>query len=334
MRCLKTTNVKSGDILARTLLGNDGRTLIRANTILTPYIIQRLIMLGWPAVYVYDPDETDCMLRLALDESLRIKAAAHLANLDLDKCIYAANEIVRQVVDSKDMAAEVFRISSYDTCTWTHSVDVCTYSVMAGIAMGYTDKDLIKLSQAALLHDIGKTMVNINILNKPGRLTEDEFAIIKNHPEYGRELLKRSCDFPSVVYTSVYEHHENENGTGYPCGMKGNKIYRFAKIIHAVDVYEACTAVRPYKKPMNPADVMEHLMDGYGTIFDTKVVDIMHSIIVLYPVGRKVRLSDGRAASVVENRRSALSRPVVRCDDGNVIDLLDTLDITILGLLD
>lgn len=334
MHYIKIDKIKSGNILARTIYGSDGRILIRANTVFTPYLIQRLILLGYPAVYIYDPGETDNMLRLALDERTRIIAASHLANIDIDKCVYAANEIVKQTMDSKDTAAEVFRISGYDTCTWTHSVDVCTYSVMIGIAMQYTDDELKKLSQAALLHDIGKTMVNLDILNKPGRLTDDEFRVIKNHTGYGYELLKKSCCFSSAVCASVYEHHENENGSGYPRGIPGNRIYKFAKIIHAADVYEACTAVRPYKQPMNPADVMEHLMAGYGTIFNKNVIDIMHSIIVLYPVGCRVLLSDGREAVVVENRRSALSKPIVKTSDGMTIDLMEKMDITILNIID
>lgn len=334
MRYLKTADAKSGNILARTIYGNDGRVLVRANTVLTPYIISRLAMLGWPAVYVYDPGETDSMLKMALDEQIRIRAATHLANIDLDKCIYVANEIVQQVAASKDVAVEVNRISSYDLCTWTHSVDVCTYAVMTGLAMRYSDEDLKKLSQAALLHDIGKTMVNLNILNKPSRLTPDEYAMIKNHPEYGYELLKKSASFQPTVCASVYEHHENENGSGYPRGIAGNRIYKFAKIIHAADVYEACTAVRPYKKPMNPADAMENLMSGYGSVFDKHVIDVMRSIIILYPVGRQVKLSDGQIAVIVENRRDALYRPIVKTMGGKTVDLMEKLDITILGIID
>ena len=139
-------------------------------------------MLGYQGIYIYDPGETDDMLRFALDERTRIRAAVHLQNIDLDKCIYMANEIVQQVLGMKDMAAEVNRISGHDLCTWTHSVDVYTYAVMCGIAMRYNDSELKELSQAALLHDIGKTMVNLLILNKPGKLNDDEFRIIKTIP--------------------------------------------------------------------------------------------------------------------------------------------------------
>lgn len=334
MRYMKTTDVKCGDILARTVYGTDGRILIKANATLTSYLIQRLLGMGYPGVYLFDPGETDSVLKMSLDEQTRIRAAAHLQNIDLDKCAYIANEIVRQVLKTKHIATEVNRISCHDICTWTHSVDVCTYSVMCGIAMQYSDKKLKELSQAALLHDIGKAMVSLDILNKPGRLTTDEYALIKNHPGYGWELLRANTSLSTLVCAAVFEHHENENGTGYPRGLNGDKIHSYAKIIHAADVYEACTAIRPYKKPMNPADAIENLMAGYGTVFDTNVIDVFRSIIILYPVGRQVLLSDGRVATVMENRREALQRPVVKVSDGTYLDLLETLNITILKILD
>lgn len=334
MHYIKTTDAKSGSILARTIYGTDGRILVKANTVLTPFMLQRLVMLGFPGIYLFDPDESDAVLRMMLDERTRIRAAAHLQNIDLDRCIYIANEIVSQVLAAKDTMAEVSRISGYDLCTWTHSVDVCTYAVMCGVAMGYTDEKLKELSQASLLHDIGKTMVDFNILNKPAKLTDTEYAAIKKHSEYGYGMLKENTTLSASVCESVYEHHENEDGSGYPKGIKGIAIHPYAKIIHAVDVYEACTAIRPYKKPINPADAVENLMAGYGTMFDMHVIDVLRSVIVLYPAGRQVLLSDGRTGVVAENHRDSLQRPVVRLGDGTRVDLCEAINITILKLLD
>lgn len=334
MRYMKTADVRSGSILARTIYGTDGRILIKANTPLTEFLLEKLMGLGYPGLYLFDPGESHAVLKASLDEQLRIEAAVHLQNIDLDKCIYVANEIVTQLLEKKNIATEVNRISCYDLCTWTHSVDVCTFAVMCGIAMRYSDDELKELSQAALLHDVGKTLVNRDVLTKPAKLTDDEYAMMKNHPLYGYDLFKKNTSLLPAVYRSVYEHHENEDGSGYPRNIKGNNIHRYAKIIHAVDVYEACTAIRPYKRPMNPADAIENLMAGYGSLYDMHVIDVLRSIIVLYPLGREVFLSDGRTAVVMENRREALSRPIVKACDGTTIDLLDTLNITILKLLD
>lgn len=334
MRYVKTANLKTGDILARSIYNLGGHTLVNSNTVLTPFLIKRLDALGYPGVYLFDSGETEAALKLSLDDHIRMRAAADIKNIDIDKCIYAANEIVTYVLSMKDIAMEVSRISSYDMCTWTHSVDVCTYAVMCGVAMGLNGRELKELSQAALLHDIGKTMISLKILNKPGKLTSEEFTVIKNHPRYGYELIRNTMSFSATVFAAIYEHHENEDGSGYPRGVTGDRIHKFAKILHATDVYEACTAVRPYKKQMNPADVMENLMSGYGTLFDKTVIDVMRSIIVLYPVGCRVLLSDGRTGTVIENRRQSLSRPIVKCADGTVVDLLPTFDLTVLELID
>lgn len=334
MRYIKTADAVSGSILARTVYGTDGRVLVKAGTMLTSFLIRKLDVLGYPNIYVYGADEADTALKMMLDEHTRIRTAADLQNIDIDRCIMAADEITRQVLEARDIAAEVSRISCYDLCTWTHSVDVCTYSVMCGIAMGYTDRELKELSQAALLHDIGKVMVRRDILCKPGKLTDEEYAMMKKHAEYGLELVRGNTSLSASVYASIYEHHENEDGSGYPRGVSGDRIHRYAKVIHAADVYEALTAIRPYKKAVNPADAIENLMSGYGTVFDAHVVDVLRSVTILYPVGRQVLLSDGRPATVEENHRSMLQRPVVKLPDGTRIDLCEKLDLTILKLLD
>ncbi len=332
MRYIATEDLKPGAILAKTLYGADGRILIRANTALTPFLIARIHSIGFAGTHIFDPGEQESALKMALDEATRIRAAAHLQNLDIDKCIYIANEITSQVLARKDIAAEVNRVSCYDLTTWLHSVDVCTYSVMLGAALGWSDKDLIQLSQAALLHDIGKCMVNLDVLNKPARLTPDEFGLIKNHPTDGWSILRHNTDLSAPVCAAVYEHHENEDGSGYPRGIKSDKIHRYAKVIHITDVYEACTAKRPYKKPMNPADALENLMAGCGRQFDEGFLTAFCMITVLYPVGCTVLLSDGTTATVVENRKNFLARPLLKSGDG-FIDLMERLNVTIISIV-
>lgn len=334
MQYVNIDKLKPGAILAKTVHGTDGRVLIKTNTPLTPFLIQKLVTIGYPGAYVFDPGESETALKFALNEQTRIRAAQHLKNIDLDKCVYVANEIVQHLLENKNLTREVSRISAYDLVTWTHSVDVCTYSVMLGIAEGYTDKELNELSQAALLHDIGKCAVSLDVLNKPGRLTDDEFAMIQNHPEYGRAILTHNTSLSAPTIAAVYAHHENENGSGYPRGIKGDKIHRYAKIIHITDVYEACTARRPYKKPMNPADALENLMAGYGKSFDTELLSKFCMLTVLYPAGRQVLLSNGQTATVIENRKNYMTRPIVRTSDGKFIDLCEVLNVTILKLID
>lgn len=117
MRYYSTQELKPGQILAKTLFGTDGRILIKANTPLTPFLIQKLTILGFAGTYVLDEGETEMALKMAIKESTRLRAVTHLKNLDLDKCIYAANEILQELLNSKDITREVNRISCYDTVT-------------------------------------------------------------------------------------------------------------------------------------------------------------------------------------------------------------------------
>ena len=140
------------------------------------------------------------------------------------------------------------------------------------------NEELEKLSQAALLHDIGKCDVPLEIVNKPAKLTSEEYEEMKRHPEYGLKRLRdgRSQgteEIHAVVKNAVYSHHENWNGTGYPRGLQGEAIHLFARLIHVADVYDALTAKRAYKDALNPSDAMEYLMANSGAMFDIDVVN-------------------------------------------------------------
>jgi len=228
---------------------------------------------------------------------------------------------------------ETINISTYDNYTYTHSVNVDILSVILGVACGLRDDELKKLSQAALLHDIGKTCVPIEIINKPGRLTEEEYAEVKKHPYYGYNMLRDNFDVSSVARNAILSHHENEDGSGYPRALAGDKIHLFAKIIHVADVYDALTTKRVYKDAMNPADALEYLMGNSERMFDKDLVATFLEYVAPYPLGVQVELSNGQKALVVKNNRSMLSRPVVRLNSGAKVDLMEHLDITIVRMI-
>jgi len=195
------------------------------------------------------------------------------------------------------------------------------------------DDELKKLSQAALLHDIGKTCLPVELLNKPGKLTPEEYEEVQKHSRYGYNLLKNNPDISSVTRNAILSHHENEDGTGYPRNLPAEKIHKFAKIIHIADVYDALTTKRVYKDAMNPADALEYLMSQAECLFNKDMVATFMQYIAPYPLGVTVELSNGKPAVVVQTNREMLSRPKVRLFDGTIIDLMDQLDITIVKML-
>ena len=332
MRYVKSEHLESGMVLVYTLYDNNEKVLLKANRKLTQNYINRIQQMEIAGLYVFEDDEITDHTPI-VSEQTRLKAIKSLKRLNIDDCIFVANNIVEEIRESESMIVETINLSTYDNYTYTHSVNVDILSVIIGVACGLRDDDLRKLSQAALMHDIGKTCVPIEIINKPGRLTDEEFAEVKKHPYYGYNMLRDNYDVSSVSRNAILSHHENEDGSGYPRGLNSEKIHQFAKIIHIADVYDALTTKRSYKDAMNPADAMEYLMANADRMFDRELVTIFMEYVAPYPLGVQVELSTGQKALVVKNNRLMLSRPVLRLDGGATVDLIDRLDITITKIL-
>ena len=332
MRYVRAEHLEKGMILVNSLYDNNDKILLKANRKLTQNYISRIQQMDIAGLYVFEDDEMEEHTPIVSEET-RLKAIKSLKRLNIDDCIYIANNIVEEIRESESMVVETINLSTYDNYTFNHSVNVDILSVILGVACGLRDDELRKLSQAALLHDIGKTCVPIEIINKPGRLTPEEYEEIKKHPRYGYNMLRENYEVSSVARNAILSHHENEDGSGYPRGLTTDKIHLFAKIIHIADVYDALTTKRVYKDAMNPADAMEYLMANTGKMFHKDLVGTFMEYVAPYPLGVQVELSTGQTAIVVRNNRNMLSRPVVRLDGGATVDLYERLDITIVKLL-
>ena len=332
MRYVKAEHLQKDMVLVYTLYDNNEKILLRANRKLTPQYITRIQQLGIRGLYVFEDDEIETHASM-ISEKTRINAIKSLKRLNIDDCIFIANNIVEEIRESESMIVETLQLSTYDNYTYAHSVNVDILSVVLGVALGMGDEELKKLSQAALLHDIGKTCIPLEILNKPEKLTPEEYAEVQKHCFYGYNMLKNNQEISSVCRNAIYSHHENEDGTGYPRQLTSDKIHKLAKIVHIADVYDALTTKRVYKDAMNPADALEYLMANAENMFDKEMVKTFLQYIAPYPLGVTVELSNGKKAVVVKNHREMLSRPTVRLMDGTIIPLTETLDITITKLL-
>lgn len=335
MRYMRISTLKPGMITASHLYDNSGRLMLAANCALTANLIRRLDSLKFHGAYVLDSRD-DHDYRPLLDDQFRLDAIQTLKGLDIDQLIYVANAITNQVMFSTDRLYDMQAVCDYDSLTYMHCVNVAVLSVMTGVAMGLDNDSLLELGQGALLHDIGKTMVDPRIIKGSHRLSDEEFKEVRRHPKYGYDMLARCGAVSENVRLAVLHHHEKEDGTGYPSRLSGSRIPLYAKIIHVADVYDALVSARSYKKRMNPADALENLMAGAGTDFDTACVDALRSSVALYPVGTKVRLSNGSEAYVKENHKGYPSRPLLSSQTGIPIDLLrrDRLNVTIVGFAD
>lgn len=233
---------------------------------------------------------------------------------------------MEQIVHGGKVSLDLVDLRSFDDYTYRHSVNVAVLSTIIGMGVHLKESELTELCAAALMHDLGKICIDEEILNKPARLTKDEYQIMKMHARYSYELIKERLDISAKTKSGVLFHHENEDGSGYPEGLEGEDIHLFARIIHVADVYDALTSKRPYKEPYSSADAIEYLMGGSSILFDRNIVDIFLHYVPAYPKGMNIMLSDGREGIIIENNRENILRPKIRLMTGEEIDLAEDLE--------
>ena len=317
-------------IVVNPIYDNDDKILIRATNKINTLAMRKIRELGYAGVYIYEDDETPVNTNIISDE-LRIRAIRSLKKKDIDTCITIANLIAVDLYTQLVKLMETIYLSTAENYMYSHSINVCLLSVITG--MGMKEGDLRMLAQAALLHDIGKWVVPQEIINKPATLTDKETDEAHRHSEYGYNILKDNDRIASVTRIAIYEHHENEDGTGYPRGLKKDQIHIFAKIIHIADVYDALTSKRCYNDAMNPADAMEYLMAHADKMFDINVLQVFMKHVALYPIGSTIELSNKQKATVVMNNSMYLNRPIVKTEaDGRILNLLEHPNVTVLKL--
>ena len=246
-----------------------------------------------------------------------------------------ANELITSLYADDNILLKMHQLQSYDDYTYKHCLRVAMMSVTIGKSLDLPRNRMRDLCEAALLHDIGKRTINIDIIRKPGRLTDDEFAAIKKHPQNGYILLRKNGGYSEEIMNAVLMHHEKFDGTGYPLGLKGSQITYLSRIITVADVYDALTSNRPYRQPWSVAEAEEFMMGGANTHFDYEIIMAFLNAFAPYPVGEKVILSDGRHAVVVSNNSNVL-RPTIRLTDegegGEVIDLYNNFKYLTLSI--
>ena len=319
MHFLNIENVCVGDIVAVPVKDYENRMLIGAGKVISKKMLGHLEDLGVTGVYVTDNLVEDFIPDQTISHELKSMTIRNLKKLNMDFALGNARDIVNSLCDNPQ--CDYLNSKTFDDYTYEHSISVAIYATLVGIADGMNREQLYKLAYAGLLHDIGKMSISKDILNKPDKLTFDEYEEVKRHPEYGYNLFKDNYDIGATTKMGIYEHHENEDGSGYPRGLTGDKIYKFAKIVHVVDVYDALVSKRPYKEPLTPAESLEYLKKNKGILFDSKYVDIFVNIVPAYPKGIMVNLSNGEIGIVLQNHIGNVLRPKIKLIDGEEIDL-------------
>lgn len=257
-----------------------------------------------------DEHSTDINVNQSLLDSL----AQYHTNMDVDNVMGTVQRLLCTYKDSMKIFDILHEMEHNDEITYQHSVKVTLIGQTLGKWLGFSKEDLEQLALAGMLHDLGKMRVPAEILNKKGKLTKEEFDVIKGHVVKGYEVIK-DMDLDIRVKEACLMHHERCDGTGYPLKLKQERISSFAKIIAIADVYEAMTSVRSYRKNFCPFDVIQ-IFESEGLYkYDPQyIMTFLHNIVSSY-LNTNIRLTDGRIGEIVMINQHCLYKPVVRVDN-------------------
>jgi HD-GYP domain-containing protein (c-di-GMP phosphodiesterase class II) len=232
-------------------------------------------------------------------------------NIESEKAGKAVNHMIDSIFRNMDALASLTRIKGYDEYTFVHSVNVCVLSLTLGRTLGLDREELQSLGMGALLHDAGKMKVPPEILNKPGKLTDVEFAEMKKHTLYSVEVLDLTEGITDESKAVALQHHERFSGAGYPGGLAGETINRCAQIAAIADTYDAMTTTRVYSKPMSPPEGIRRIYDLSKTEFNPIFAQRFIQCLGIYPIGTTVQLDTSEIGIVLTVNHDKILRPKV-----------------------
>ncbi|MBL8404153.1 MAG: HD-GYP domain-containing protein [Dechloromonas sp.] len=220
-------------------------------------------------------------------------------------------EISNSVMRNPGALISLARLKTADDYTFMHSVAVCALMIALARQLDLDEQQVREAGMAGLLHDLGKAMIPLEVLNKPGKLTDEEFALVKTHPEEGHKLLLEGSGVSEVTKDVCLHHHEKIDGSGYPKGLTGETMSLFAKMGAVCDVYDAVTSNRPYKAGWDPAESIKRMAEWTGH-FDPMVFQAFVKSLGIYPIGSLVKLASGKLGVVIEQGEQSLLKPKVK----------------------
>jgi len=340
MRRIPVTYAKPGMINARSIYNSEGKVILATGTAINEFYINLLIELGIRSLYIRDEITGDLFIPDIVSEKTRVDTIKVIrqtfAQLQSARRINflpiktAVEKILDEVLAHSNTLVHLVDIRTKEDYLFAHSVNVCILSLMTGISLAYNTLQLKELGIGALLHDIGNTRIPNELLLKQASLTKLEFNLIQKHTDQGLDILGQYPEISPLSAQIAFQHHERNDGTGYPNGLNGNDIHNYARIVAITDVYDALLADRFYRPPFPPFDAMRKIIRGAYTLFDPRTVAAFIENIAMYPVGSVVKLNNGDVGIVVDVNKQSQHRPIIRIlmnDQGEKISEDKELDL-------
>lgn len=341
IRNLRLADLKPGMMLGRDLFSSAGALLMEQGMVLTPDRLGQINRWGMSFVPIQFKDEVvaaalrqiipgrldvaqTASVRAFLNQGTELKRQTLdltyriLDNLRDRKTIERSEtrrivtKLVQEAVSNREVLATLLAVRQADNYIFNHSLNVCILAILVGHMLELNPKELIMLGEAALLHDVGMTVIPEEVRNKKGPLTEEEYFQVKKHPRLSADLIGQVMAGEADLVKAILQHHEREDGSGYPDGLAGDEITFFAKILAVVDVYDAMTNTRPYRSFYSPYQTVKSLLTQISSGLNQPVVQAFIAEMSLHPVGSVVRLNTAALGVVVRANRLAPLRPLLR----------------------
>lgn len=320
MMKVNIASCQKGDIIASDVYDVNDLLIVTKNTVLNEYIINQLMNRGVYHVNIYSADNrdydfygfrTDYYNAVTAVKSLIMELQTGHA-LDYAKLYELSNIILKGFRSSNEILMYLDNLKAFDDYTYTHSIDTAFYGMLLGKWLGLSDSHMNNLIITGLLHDIGKLGISDVIINKPGRLSEEEFNEMKKHSIIGYNMLIDVKELDSSILFGVLHHHERFDGSGYPHKLKNDDIHMYGRIIAIADVYDALTTDRVYRKRVTPFEAFELFMTTGRSQFDPAFINCFLYNIASYLPGAKVVLTDGNEGEIVYIPPHNIINPIIK----------------------
>ncbi len=331
-------------VVAEDIFNDYDKFLLPRGTAINRYLIQRLAELGIEYIWVTKIKRDDSIMEknfyvfkekfetIAENMERFVTGLVRGQRLDFELVQRMTKDILYSQHEPRDIIKWLLRIKSIDIQTYQHSINVSFYSMLLAGWLNLARKDILIATQAGLLHDLGKAKVPNDLLNKKGKLTEEEMEEVKRHTIYGYDLVKDNSNIRDSIKDVMLKHHEREDGSGYPLGLRGEQLDMYTKIVAVADVYDAMVSDRPYKKALTPFDAFEEFIVLCRGRLDTYVIDTLVYNLSRYYTGGGVMLSNGKAGNIVYVPPHCVWKPII--DTGaEFLDLSREEDIYIANMV-